>query len=147
MSHHLTVFFIALCRADGIRLPFNQPRRSRPSSFFQAALSAGSTIARTDESRSHPSQKVFLYLGQKFFSTCDIEMLADVADVSPADVRDRDPHRNSKITWNGSNYLMAEERLTLGVPLIIFDVRTMVWSFNGQGMLGIKGESVLFQCH
>jgi hypothetical protein len=43
---------------------------------------------------------------------------------------------------------MAEERLILGVALIIVDVRTMkmVWSFNGQGMLGIKGESVLFQC-
>lgn len=52
-----------------------------------------------------------------------------------------------KITTNGS-YLMAEERLLLGVALIIFDVRTMkmVWSFNGQGMLGMKGESVLFQC-
>jgi hypothetical protein len=54
-----------------------------------------------------------------------------------------------KITYNSSSYMMAEERLTLGVALIIFDVRTMkmVWSFNGQGMLGIKGESVLFQCH
>ena len=53
-----------------------------------------------------------------------------------------------KITLNNSSYMMAEERLTLGVALIIFDVRTMkmVWSFNGQGMLGIKGESVLFQC-
>jgi hypothetical protein len=53
-----------------------------------------------------------------------------------------------KITSNGSYYMMAEERLTLGVALIIFDVRTMkmVWSFNGQGMLGMKGESVLFQC-
>jgi hypothetical protein len=54
-----------------------------------------------------------------------------------------------KITTNGSYYMMAEERLTLGVALIIFDVRTMkmVWSFNGQGMLGMKGETVLFQCH
>jgi hypothetical protein len=54
-----------------------------------------------------------------------------------------------KITSSSSNYLMAEERLLLGVALIIVDVRTMkmVWSFNGQGMLGIKGESVLFQCH
>jgi len=53
-----------------------------------------------------------------------------------------------KITLNNSSYMMAEERLTLGVALVIFDVRTMkmVWSFNGQGMLGIKGESVLFQC-
>jgi hypothetical protein len=53
------------------------------------------------------------------------------------------------ITLNNSSYMMAEERLTLGVALIIFDVRTMkmVWSFNGQGMLGMKGESVLFQCH
>ena len=53
-----------------------------------------------------------------------------------------------KITLNSNNYMMAEERLTLGVALIIFDVRTMkmVWSFNGQGMLGMKGESVLFQC-
>jgi len=54
-----------------------------------------------------------------------------------------------KITSNSSSYMMAEERLTLGVALIIIDVRTMkmVWSFNGQGMLGIKGETVLFQCH
>jgi len=29
------------------------------------------------------------------------------------------------------------------------NVRTMkmVWSYNGQGMLGMKGESVLYQCH
>jgi hypothetical protein len=54
-----------------------------------------------------------------------------------------------KITSSSSNYLMAEEQILLGVALIIFDVRTMkmVWSFNGQGMLGIKGETVLFQCH
>ena len=54
-----------------------------------------------------------------------------------------------KITSSSSNYLMAEERLLLGVALIIVDVRTMkmVWSFNGQGMLGIKGETMLFQCH
>jgi len=54
-----------------------------------------------------------------------------------------------KITSSSSNYLMAEERLILGVALIIIDVRTMkmAWSFNGQGMLGIKGETVLFQCH
>jgi len=54
-----------------------------------------------------------------------------------------------KITSSSSSYIMAEERLVLGVALIIVDVRTMkmVWSFNGQGMLGIKGESVLFQCH
>jgi hypothetical protein len=53
-----------------------------------------------------------------------------------------------KITSSGSSYLMAEERLVLGVALIIVDVRTMkmAWSFNGQGMLGIKGETVLFQC-
>ena len=53
-----------------------------------------------------------------------------------------------KITLNNDSYMMAEERLTLGVALIIFDVRTMkmVWSFNGQGMLGMKGETVLFQC-
>jgi hypothetical protein len=45
--------------------------------------------------------------------------------------------------------MMAQEQITLGVASIIFDVRTMkiVWSVNGQGMLGIKGESVLFQCH
>jgi hypothetical protein len=54
-----------------------------------------------------------------------------------------------KITLNNSSYIMAQEQLTLGVALIILDVRTlkMVWSFNGQGMLGMKGESVLFQCH
>jgi hypothetical protein len=53
-----------------------------------------------------------------------------------------------KITSNSPYYLMAEERFILGVALIIFDVRTMkmVWSFNGQGMLGMKGETVLFQC-
>jgi hypothetical protein len=53
------------------------------------------------------------------------------------------------ITLNGSSYLTAQEPLTLGVASIIFDVRTMkmVWSFNGQGMLGMKGETVLFQCH
>jgi hypothetical protein len=53
------------------------------------------------------------------------------------------------VTLNGNSYVMAEEQITLGVALIIFDVRTMkmIWSFNGQGMLGIKGESVLFQCH
>ncbi|MEE4417431.1 hypothetical protein [Klebsiella pneumoniae] len=54
-----------------------------------------------------------------------------------------------KISSNGNSYLLAEEQLTLGVALLIFDVRTMkmVWSFNGQGMLGMKGETVLFQCH
>jgi hypothetical protein len=54
-----------------------------------------------------------------------------------------------KITSNGNYYMMTEEQLTLGVALLIFDVHTMkmVWSFNGQGMLGMKGESVLFQCH
>jgi len=54
-----------------------------------------------------------------------------------------------KITLNNASYMQAEEQLTLGVALLIFDVRTMkmVWSFNGQGMLGMKGESVLFQCH
>jgi hypothetical protein len=54
-----------------------------------------------------------------------------------------------KITLNNNSYMQAEEQLTLGVALLIFDVRTMkmVWSFNGQGMLGLKGESVLFQCH
>lgn len=53
------------------------------------------------------------------------------------------------VTLNGSNYMTAEEHLTLGVASIIFDTRTMkmVWSFNGQGMLGMKGETVLFQCH
>ena len=53
-----------------------------------------------------------------------------------------------KITSNTQFYMMAEEQVTLGVALIIFDVRTMkmVWSFNGQGMLGMKGKSVLFQC-
>jgi hypothetical protein len=54
-----------------------------------------------------------------------------------------------KITLNSNSYLQAEEPVTLGVALLIFDVRTMkmVWSFNGQGMLGMKGETVLFQCH
>lgn len=54
-----------------------------------------------------------------------------------------------KITLNSTSYLMAQEELILGVALIIFDVRTMkmVWTFNGQGMLGMKGETVLFQCH
>jgi hypothetical protein len=54
-----------------------------------------------------------------------------------------------KITSSSGLYLTAEERLLLGVALIIFEVRTMkmAWSFNGQGMLGIKGETVLFQCH
>jgi hypothetical protein len=54
-----------------------------------------------------------------------------------------------KITLNSNSYVTAEEQLTLGVASLIFDVRTMkmVWSFNGQGMLGMKGESVLFQCH
>ena len=54
------------------------------------------------------------------------------------------------ITLNGNYYLTAEEHVTLGLASIIFDVRTMkmVWSFTGQGTLGgIKGESVLFQCH
>jgi hypothetical protein len=54
-----------------------------------------------------------------------------------------------KITLDNASYMQAIEQLTLGVALIIFDVRTMkmVWSFNGQGMLGMKAESVLFQCH
>jgi hypothetical protein len=54
-----------------------------------------------------------------------------------------------KITLNNASYMMAEEQIGLGVALIIFDVRTMkmAWSFNGQGMLGMKGETVLFQCH
>ena len=54
-----------------------------------------------------------------------------------------------KVTLNGNSYMTAQEQLTLGVASLIFDVRTMkmVWSFNGQGMLGMKGASVLFQCH
>jgi hypothetical protein len=53
------------------------------------------------------------------------------------------------ITLNSRSYLTAQEPLTLGLASLIFDVRTMkmVWSFNGQGMLGMKGETVLFQCH
>jgi len=54
------------------------------------------------------------------------------------------------ITLDGNYYLAAEEHLPLGLASIIFDVRTMkmVWSFTGQGTLGgIKGESLLFQCH
>jgi len=53
------------------------------------------------------------------------------------------------ITSNTSSYLTAKEDLTLGLRSIIFDARTnrMVWSFNGQGMLGMKGETVLLQCH
>jgi len=53
------------------------------------------------------------------------------------------------ITLNSSSYLTANENLTLGLASVIFDVRTMkmVWSYNGQGMLGMKGESVLYQCH
>ena len=54
-----------------------------------------------------------------------------------------------EITSNTTSYNLAEDgQLTLGVGLIIFDVHTMkaVWSFNGQGMLGMKGETVLFQC-
>ena len=53
------------------------------------------------------------------------------------------------VTSNNSSYLTAKEDLTLGVATIILDVRTsrMVWSFNGQGMLGMKGETVLLQCH
>jgi hypothetical protein len=37
---------------------------------------------------------------------------------------------------------MAEEQLTLGVALIIFDVHTMkmVWSFNGQGNAWHEGR-------
>jgi hypothetical protein len=54
-----------------------------------------------------------------------------------------------KITLSGSTSLMAEEQLTGGVALLFLDARTLkaVWSFNGQGMLGLKGETVLFQCH
>jgi len=54
-----------------------------------------------------------------------------------------------QITLSNSSYMMAQDaQLTLGVGSIIFDVRTMkmVWSFNGQGMLGMKGETVLYQC-
>ena len=60
-----------------------------------------------------------------------------------------DPEEFKITSLNGSSYLMAREELLLGVALIIFDVRTMkmVWSFSGQGMLGMKGETVLFQCH
>jgi hypothetical protein len=53
------------------------------------------------------------------------------------------------ITLNSRSYLTAQEPLTLGLASLTFDVRTMkmVWSFSGQGMLGMKGETVLFQCH
>jgi hypothetical protein len=44
-----------------------------------------------------------------------------------------------KVTLNNNSNMMAEEQITLGVK--------MVWTFNGQGMLGMKGETVLFQCH
>lgn len=54
-----------------------------------------------------------------------------------------------KITMNmGDDYIMAEQQLTFGIALISFDAKTMrmVWSYNGEGMLGMKGESVLYQC-
>jgi hypothetical protein len=52
------------------------------------------------------------------------------------------------ITLNGNSYMLAEEALTLGVASLIFDVRTMkmVWSFNGHGMLGMKGGDGAVQC-
>jgi hypothetical protein len=52
------------------------------------------------------------------------------------------------IIGNTSYYLTAQEPVIPGLASIIFDVKTMkmVWSFNGQGMLGMKGETVLFQC-
>jgi hypothetical protein len=53
-----------------------------------------------------------------------------------------------QITSNTNYYMVAEQRFTLGMALMIFDVKTMkmVWTFNGQGMLGMKGESALYQC-
>ena len=53
------------------------------------------------------------------------------------------------ITLSTSGSLMAEQRLVGDVALLFLDARTLkaVWSYNGQGMLGLKGETVLFQCH
>jgi hypothetical protein len=54
-----------------------------------------------------------------------------------------------QITSNSNSYLMAERHDTLVVATIIFDRKTlkMVSTFNAQGMVGIKGESGLYQCH
>jgi len=52
------------------------------------------------------------------------------------------------LTAKEDDLTAKEDDLILGLASIIFDARTnrMVWSFNGQGMLGMKGESVLLQC-
>ena len=65
-------------------------------------------------------------------------MLARATDVS---VGVAQPEEFS-ITLNSSSYLTANENLTLGLASVIFDVRTMkmVWSYNGQGMLSMKGD-------
>ena len=48
-----------------------------------------------------------------------------------------------------SSYIVAAGEQTLGETAVILDVRSgkAVISFTGQGMLGIKGSSLLMQCH
>jgi len=44
---------------------------------------------------------------------------------------------------------MATGPFNFGASSLIFDLKTLkaIYSYTGQGMLGIKGQSILFTCH
>jgi len=52
------------------------------------------------------------------------------------------------ISYKDGNYIVANRAKGLDVISIILDVRTLkaVISYTGQGMLGIKGRSILASC-
>jgi hypothetical protein len=53
------------------------------------------------------------------------------------------------ITLRTKDYLVASRVNGLDVDTLIIDLKTLnaVWSYTGQGMLGVKGQSFLLSCH
>ena len=53
------------------------------------------------------------------------------------------------ITSASKTYIVASRANGLDVHTLILDVRTLkaVWTYTGQGMLGIKGFATLLACH
>jgi hypothetical protein len=54
-----------------------------------------------------------------------------------------------RIVSTSDPYIVAVGNGTLATYSLILNVKTLkaVFSFNGQGMLGVKGISTLFICH
>jgi hypothetical protein len=52
------------------------------------------------------------------------------------------------ITYKTDRYIMATGPVNFGASSLIFDLKTLkvIYSYTGQGMLGVKGQSILFTC-